>query len=71
MEKTKSTNLRFVNYVALFNETRRQMEKHLNNLHSESLKVGLKIHKQKTKLFMTNQADRENILILISKKWKK
>ena len=37
------------------------MEKHLNNLNSESLKFGLKIHKGKTK-YMTNHADSENIL---------
>ena len=43
------TNLRFADDVALFNETTRQMEKHLNSLNSESLKVGLKIHKGKTK----------------------
>ena len=43
------TNLRFADDVALFNETIKQMEKHLNNLNSESLKVGLKIHKGKTK----------------------
>ena len=40
----------------------KQMEKHLNNLNSESLKVGLKIHKGKTK-YMTNHADSEDILI--------
>ena len=33
------TNLRFADDVALFNETTKQMEKHLNNLNSESLKV--------------------------------
>ena len=55
------TNVRFTNDVALFNETR-QMEKHLNGLNSESLKVGLKIHKRKTK-YMTNHADSEDILI--------
>ena len=38
------------------------MEKHLNSLHWESLKVGLKIHKGKTK-YMTNHADSEDILI--------
>ena len=38
------------------------MEKHLNNLNSESLKVGLKIHKGKTK-YMTNHADSGDILI--------
>ena len=37
------------------------MEKHLNSLNSESLKVGL-IHKGKTK-YMTNHADSEHILI--------
>ena len=35
------SNLRFADDVALFNETTKQMEKHLNNLNSESLKVGL------------------------------
>ena len=49
------TNLRF-------NETTKQMENHLNNLNSESLKVGLKMHKGKTK-YMTNHADSEDILI--------
>ena len=39
------TNLRFTDDVALFNETTKQMEKHLNSLNSESLKAGLKIHK--------------------------
>ena len=53
------TNLRFADDVALFNETTKQMEKHLNNLNSESLKVGLKIHKGKTK-YMTNHADSED-----------
>ena len=34
----------------------------MNNLNSESMKVGLKIHKGKTK-YMTNYADSEDILI--------
>ena len=38
------------------------MEKHLNSLNSESLKVGLNIHKGKTK-YMTNHADSEDILL--------
>ena len=63
------TNLRFADDVALFNETAKQMEKHLNNLSSESLKVGLKIHKGKTK-YMTNHADSEDILIDQQKDWK-
>ena len=45
------------------------MEKHLNNLNSESMKVGLKIHKGKTK-YMTNHADSEDILIDQQKNWK-
>ena len=48
------TNLRFADDVALFNETTKQ--------NSESLKVGLKIHRGKTK-YMTNHADSEDILI--------
>ena len=56
------TNLRFADDVALFNETSKQIEKHLNNLNPESLKVGLKMHKGKTK-YMTNYADSEDILI--------
>ena len=53
---------RFADDVALINETTKQMEKHLNNLNSESLKAGFKIHKGKTK-YMTNHADSEDILI--------
>ena len=55
------TNLRFADDVVLFNETTRQMEKHLNSLNSESLKVGLEIHKGKTK-YTTNHADSESML---------
>ena len=56
------SNLRFADDVALLNETSKQMEKHMNNLNSESMKVGLKIHKGKTK-YMTNYVDNEDILI--------
>ena len=56
------SNLRFADDGALLNETSKQMEKHMNNLNSESMKVGLKIHKGKTK-YMTNYADNEDILI--------
>ena len=56
-------NLRFADDVALLNETTKQMEKHLNNLNSESLKVGLKIHKGKTK-YMTRHTNRS------AKNWK-
>ena len=38
------------------------MEIHVNSPNSENLKVGLKIHKGKTK-YMTNHSDSENILI--------
>ena len=62
------SNLRFADDVVFLNGTTKQIEKHLNNLNSESLKVGLKIHKGKTK-YMTNHADSEDILI--SKKLKK
>ena len=48
------TNLRFADGVAVFNQTR-QMEKHFNSLNSESLKVGLKIYKGKTKYMTTMQ----------------
>ena len=41
------SNLRFADDVALLNETTKQMEKHLNNLNSESLKVGLKYTKER------------------------
>ena len=37
------------------------MEKHLNSLNSESLKVDLKMHKGKTK-YMTKYTDNEDIL---------
>ena len=56
------SNLRFADDVTLLNETTKRMEKHMNNLNSESMKVGLKIHKGKTK-YMTNYADSEDILI--------
>ena len=40
-------NRRFADDVALLNETTKQMEKHLNNPNSESLKVGLKYTKER------------------------
>ena len=49
--------------MLLFSTTKtKQMEKHLNSLNSESLKVALQIHKGKTK-YMTNHADNEDMLI--------
>ena len=62
VDRENLTNLRFADDVVLFNETTKQMEKHLNNLNSKSLKVGLKIHKGKTK-YMTNHVDSKDILI--------
>ena len=62
VDRENLSNLRFAEDVALLSETTKQMEKHMNNLNSESLKVGLKIHKRKTK-YMTNHADSEDILI--------
>ena len=57
------TNFRFADDVALFNETTRQMgKKKLKHLNLESLKVGFKIHRGKTK-YMANHADSEDILI--------
>ena len=44
------TNLRFADDVALFNKTTKQMEKHLNTLRSESLKLGLKNTQRKDKV---------------------
>ena len=65
------TNLRFAKNVALFNQKTKQMEKHLNSLNSDSLKVGLKIHTGMTK-YMTNHADTEKVKVLIDqeKNWK-
>ena len=49
--------------MILFSSTEKNKtnEKTLNSLNSENLKVGLKIHKGKTK-YMTIYADREDIL---------
>ena len=48
----------------------KQMEKHLNGLNSESLKVGLKIQNRKTK-YTRNHVDSEDILTDQGKKGKK
>ena len=61
VDEENLANLRFADDVALFKEKLRPMEKHLNSLNWESLKVGLKIHKGKTK--MTNYADSQDIII--------
>ena len=49
------TNLRFADDVALFNETTRQMENHLNSLSSETLKVALKYAKERQSTRQTMQ----------------
>ena len=56
------TNFSFADDFALLNKNSQQIQKHLNSLNSKSPKVGLKIHKGKTK-YMTNHADTEYILI--------
>ena len=57
-------NFRFADDVDLFDgkKSTKQIEKHLNSLNSECLKVGLKVHKGKTK-YITNHADSEHILM--------
>ena len=60
------TNLQFADNVALFNPhppppPPSPKEKHFNSLNSKNLKVGLKLHKGKTK-YMTKIAKSEDIL---------
>ena len=52
------TNLRFADDAAIFNKqnkTNKQMEKHLNSLSSESLKVGLKYTRERQSTRQTMQ----------------
>jgi hypothetical protein len=56
------TDLRFADDVALTTTSVKDMEVQLNNLNTESQKIGLKIHKGKTK-FMTNYPTEESIEI--------
>ena len=58
----KLSNLRFADVVALTTEDVRDMEHQLIMVNEESLKIGLKIHKRKTK-FMTNIDTTDNIQI--------
>ena len=58
----KLSNLRFPDDVALTTEDVRDMEHQLITVNEESLKIGLKIHKGKTK-FMTNIDTTDNIQI--------
>ena len=54
------TDLRFADDVALTTASVKDMEVQLNSLNKESRKIGLKIHKGKTK-FMTNFQTDESI----------
>ena len=56
------TNLRFADDVALLTHSVKDMEDVLNDLNEESGKIGLKMHKGKTK-FMTNFQTTEPIEI--------
>ena len=58
----KLSNLRFADDVALATEDVKDMEHQLNIVTEESLKIGLKIHKGKTKS-MTNIDTKDNIQI--------
>ena len=56
------TDLRFADDVALTTPSVEDMEVQLNSLNKESKKIGLKIHKGKTK-FMTNFQTNESIVV--------
>ena len=53
IEGENLTDLRFADDVALCTKDKETLESHLNTLNSESMKIGLKMHKGKTK-YMTN-----------------
>ena len=61
-EKLHVTDLRFADDVALITSSVKDMETQLNNLNIESKKIGLKIHKGKTK-YMTNFQSDEIITV--------
>ena len=56
----KLTDFRFADDVALITSTLKNMEIQFNNLNEESKKVGLKMHKGKTKC-MTNLSTDDSI----------
>ena len=62
MDGEKLSNLRFADDVAQTTEDVRDMEHQLITVNEESLKIGLKIHKGKTK-FMTNIDTTDNVQI--------
>ncbi|GFO06968.1 endonuclease-reverse transcriptase [Plakobranchus ocellatus] len=55
-------DLRFADDVALCTEKEEEMEEHLDGLNSESKKVGLKIHKGKTKYMTTYKTERPIVI---------
>ena len=62
IDEEKLSNLRFADDVALTTEDVRDMGHQLITMNEESSKIGLKIHKGKTK-FMTNIDTTDNIQI--------
>ena len=62
VENETLKDLRFADDVALTTRTAEEMEENLNRLNTESKKVGLKIHKGKTK-YMTNYETSKSIRI--------
>ena len=56
------TDLRFTYDIALVTTTVRNMERQLNMINDESKKIGLKIHRGKTK-YMTNFNTNKKILV--------
>ena len=64
------TNVSFADDVALFHKNAKQMERHFSNLNLESLKVGVKMRKGKTK-YTKNYTDSEGMHTKQEKKKKK
>ena len=62
IEGENLTDLRFADDVALCTKDLQTLESHLNTLNSESMKIGLKMHKGKTK-YMTNYSSQGSIKI--------
>ena len=56
------SELRFADYIALITTTVRNMEEQLNMINDESKKIGLKIHRGKTK-YMTNFNTKKKIIV--------
>ena len=56
-------NLRFVNDIALISESAEELQEMLNDLNRESLKVGLKMNKSKTKVMFNDNVPKVEINI--------